>query len=105
MSWLAAAYNVSGALPVVAVVAATGIIALCVAGWVIRDVARAALQKSSEENIPYVLAALGGLLEQLRMFLPWQSAGHKSVAPEPPSEQSASHTKSSSKNLSRGGSQ
>jgi hypothetical protein len=73
MSWLAA----SSTLPVVAIIAATCIAALCVVGWLIRDVARAALQKSSEENVPHVLVALGGLLEQFRLFLPWQGGGRK----------------------------
>jgi hypothetical protein len=56
------------------VIAVTSIVALCIAAWVIRDVARLALQRSAADDIPRVLAALGGWLEQLRLFLPWQEA-------------------------------
>jgi hypothetical protein len=104
MSLLAAAYATSGTIPLVAIIAATGIVALGVAGWVIRDVARTALQKSSEENVPHVIAALSGLLEQLRLFLPWQSGSPKSTTSEPRDSQPVRHPEGTGK-LSKGGSQ
>jgi hypothetical protein len=70
----AAVLAASDALPIVVVIATAGIVALCIAAWVIRDVARLALQKSATDDVPRVLTALGGWLEQLRLFLPWQEA-------------------------------
>lgn len=104
MSSRATSYAASGALPVVAVIAVSGIVALCIAGWVIRDVARAALQKSSGEDIPRVLAALGGLLEQLRLFLPWQRSSRGSITSEVRRSEPVNHTEST-RDLSKGGSQ
>jgi prepilin signal peptidase PulO-like enzyme (type II secretory pathway) len=69
----ASGFVVSDALPVMAVIAVSGIVALGIAAWVVRDIARFALQRSTEADIPRVLVALGGWLEQLRLFLPWQS--------------------------------
>lgn len=75
MSSYVAADAVSNALPIVVTIAVAAVVALSIAGWVIRDVARTALQKTSQDNVPHVLAALGSLLEQLRLFFPWQRGG------------------------------
>jgi hypothetical protein len=103
MSQHAAADAASGALPVVAVIAVSCVIALLIAGWVIRDVARSALAKSREEDVPRVIGALGGLLGQFRLFLPWQGTARRSVAPEALDDQPASHTEKS-RDLPKGGS-
>lgn len=104
MSWLSGTGTVSGALPVVAIIAVTGIVALYIAGWVIRDVARTALKQSSGEEVPHVLAALAGLLEQLRLFLPWQGRSRRSATPEIQDDQPTRHTENT-RDLSKGGSQ
>lgn len=93
MSSHAGPYAVSGALPIVAVIAISAIVALWIAAWLIRDVARVALQNSSQAEIPRVLLALGSLLDQLRQFLPWQSVGRRSITPEVPRDELAAHTK------------
>lgn len=104
MSSIAGTYGVSGALPVVAVIAVSGVVSLWIAGWVIRDVARAALQKSSEADVPHVLVALGGLLGQLLLFLPWQHSDRRTITPPTPGDQPTAHT-DSTRGHSEGGSQ
>jgi hypothetical protein len=104
MSSHAGAYPLSGALPVVAVIAVSGVVALWIAAWLIRDVAHAALQKSSQEDVPRVLFALGGLLDQLRLFLPWRDNGHRVVTPRSPGDQRTTHTEEG-RDLPEGGSQ
>jgi hypothetical protein len=99
----AAVLTASGTLPIVAVIAVSGIVALCIAAWVIRDVARLALQKSAAADVPRVLAALGGWLEQLRLFLPWQEAGAGRQG-RPGDDNSVSDTGRAG-NLSQGGPQ
>jgi hypothetical protein len=97
----ASATAISGALPIVGVIALSGIVALCIAAWVVRDVARFALQRSAEDDIPRVLVALGGWLEQLRLFLPWQGSGQASI---PRDDHAVGHT-DRNRDLSKGGSQ
>ena len=100
----AAGFVASGALPIVVVIAVSCVVALFIAAWVVRDVARLAIQRSDEQDIPRVLAALGGWLEQLRLFLPWQGGELGSRRSIPPSDQPASDT-DRTRDLSQGGTQ
>jgi hypothetical protein len=104
MSSDAGGYSVAGALPVVMVVAVSGILALAIAAWLIRDVARNALERSTQADVPQVLAALGGLLDRLRLFLPWQNGRRTSLSSGAPDDQPMTHTESD-RDLPAGGSQ
>jgi hypothetical protein len=97
-------YSVSSALPVVAVIALSGILALAIAAWLIRDVARNALERSAEADVPQVLVALATLLDRLRLFLPWQNRGNKSLPRDIPGEHLPGHTETDG-DLPEGGSQ
>jgi hypothetical protein len=104
MSPVASGYWLSGALPVVAVVAISGVVSLAIAAWLIRGVAHSALERSAQDDVPQVLAALGGLLDRLRLFLPWPGRGHEFLPTGVPSDRAASHT-DSVKDLPEGGPQ
>src|SRR5262249_51987116 len=84
----------SGALPVVAVVAICGVVSLAIAAWLISEVARRALEKSAQNDVPQVLTALGGLLDRLRLFLPWSSRGRESLPTGGPGDRVAGDTES-----------
>jgi hypothetical protein len=66
---------ISGALPVIIVIALSTIIAVAIAAWLIREVASRAIEKTKPEDVASVVVALGALLNPLRLFLPW--SGHK----------------------------
>ena len=95
-------YPLSAAMPVVAVIAASAIVAIAIAAWLIREVARNALEKSAQTDIPEVLTALGGLLDSLRLFLPWHSGWHRSLPADPPGNNATTHT-GTSRDLPEGG--
>jgi hypothetical protein len=65
---------ISGALPVIIVIALSAIIAVAIAAWLIREVAQRAIEKTTPEGVAAVVLALGALLNPLRLFLPWSSA-------------------------------
>lgn len=67
------AYSVSGMFSVSIVVAVTVIVAIAIAAWLVREVARRAIDKASPETVASVITALGVLLYSLRSFLPWSS--------------------------------
>ena len=66
-----AVYNVASALPVIIVIACTVIVAIAISAWLVRDVARQAIKRTSPDTVPAVVLALGTLLDPLRLFLPW----------------------------------
>jgi hypothetical protein len=66
-----AVYDVSSALPVIIVVACTAIVAIAISAWLVRDVARRAIERTSPDKVPAVVLALGSLLHPLHLFLPW----------------------------------
>jgi hypothetical protein len=74
-------YDAAGALPVIIVIACTTIIAIAISAWLVRDVARRAIERTSPERVPAVVLALGSLLHPLRLFLPWSSRGARPSLP------------------------
>lgn len=73
-------YPAAVVLPVVIVIAVTVVVTIVIAAWLVRDVARKAIDKTTPEGVAPVVAALGALLSPLRLFLPWSRA----VDPGPP---------------------
>jgi hypothetical protein len=64
-------YDVASALPVIIVVACTAVVAIAISAWLVHDVAHRAIERTSPEEVPAVVQALGTLLHPLRGFLPW----------------------------------
>jgi hypothetical protein len=65
------AYSLGSALPVVVVIAVASIAALGIVAWLVRDVARRAIERTSPDKVDAVVRALGSLWEPLRGFVPW----------------------------------
>jgi hypothetical protein len=81
-----------------------GVLSLAIAAWLLHDLARTALERSAQEDVPQVLNALSGLLDKLSLLLPWSRRGRQSLPPSGPSDRTAGHT-GSIKDLSEGGPQ
>lgn len=64
-------YPISGVLPVIIVIAASAVVAIAIAAWLVHQVARRAIDKVPPEGVAPVILALGALLNPLRLFLPW----------------------------------
>ncbi|MGH3159844.1 MAG: hypothetical protein ACRDNF_25170 [Streptosporangiaceae bacterium] len=64
-------YDAASALPVTIVIACTSLVAIAISAWLVRDVARRAIERTSPDKVPAVVQALGSLLHPLRLFLPW----------------------------------
>jgi len=62
---------ISGALPVIIVIAVSTLVAITIAAWLVYQVARRAIDKVPPEGVATVILALGALLNPLRLFLPW----------------------------------
>jgi hypothetical protein len=75
-------YNLGSALPVVVVIAVASIAALGIVAWLVRDVARRAIERTSPDKVDAVVRALGSLWEPLRGFVPW--SGRADMADHPP---------------------
>lgn len=90
------AYDAASALPVIIVVACTTIIAIAISAWLVRDVAHRAIERTSPDNVPAVVLALGALLHPLRLFLPWSSRGKGQGLPPDSDQGKAPHNESSS---------
>jgi hypothetical protein len=88
----------------VVALATCGVISLAIAAWLIRELAHTALERSAQEDVPQVLAALSGLLDKLSLLLPWSRRGRESLPTGVPRDQTAGHT-GSVKDLSDGGPQ
>ncbi len=63
----------------VAALAICGVFSLAIAAWLIRELAHTALERSAQEDVPQVLAALSGLLDKLSLLLPWSRRGRQSL--------------------------
>jgi hypothetical protein len=84
--------------------AVCGVFSLAIAAWLMRELTRAALEKSAQEDIPQVLTALSGLLDKLSLLLPWSRRGRESLPSGVPTDGTTGHT-GSVKDLSQGGPQ
>jgi Mn2+/Fe2+ NRAMP family transporter len=60
-----------GPVVMLVVVAVSAVVALAIAAWLLHQVARRAIDKSTPEGLPAVLVALGAMIDPLRLFLPW----------------------------------
>jgi len=69
-------------MPVIIVIAVSGVVALAIGARLVRDVAHMAIEKATPEGVPAVVVALSSLLRPLRMFLPWSSREERSGNPE-----------------------
>jgi hypothetical protein len=77
----------SGALPVVIVIAVSALAMAAMAAWLVHDVARKAIDKTTPEGVAQVVGALADLLSPLQSYLPWsnrRTAGKSGVI-RPPS--------------------
>lgn len=84
--------------------AVCGVLSLAIAARLIRELARTALEKSAQEDIPQVLAALSGLLDKLSLLLPWSRRGCGSLSSGVPKDWTVGDTKPI-KDLPEGGAQ
>ena len=73
--------SVSAALPAIVVIALSSIAAIAIAAWLVREVARRAIDKTTPEDVASVVHELGALLNPLRLFLPWAGLKHL-IAPK-----------------------
>ena len=78
-------YLISDALPVIIVIAVSALITAAIAAWLVHDVARKAIEKTTPEGVAQVVHALSHLLHPLRLYLPWSSNRWSSNAPAVPS--------------------
>jgi hypothetical protein len=64
-------------LPVVvaAVFAAVALAAMTITAWLLHQIARRALDKTTPDGVESVIRALSTLIDPLRMFLPWSRWG------------------------------
>jgi hypothetical protein len=76
-------------LPVVVAVvfAGVGLAAMAITAWLLHQIARRALDKTTPDGVESVIRALSTLIDPLRMFLPWSrwdsSARSKPRSPGP----------------------
>jgi hypothetical protein len=69
-------YPLADALPVVVVLALSGIVAMAIAAWLVHAVARRAIEKTTPESVASVIFALGALLNSLCGIVPWTRSRH-----------------------------
>lgn len=73
-------YLMPGMLTVTIVIAVSAVTAIAITAWLVHQVARRAIDKTTPEGVAPVILALGALLNPLRLFLPWSSL---SASPQP----------------------
>jgi len=64
-------YLMPGMLTVTIVIAVSTVTTIAIAAWLVHQVARRAIDKTTPEGVAPVILALGALLNPLRLFLPW----------------------------------
>jgi hypothetical protein len=92
-------FPIPDTLPVVIVLAVSSVIAIAIAAWLVYQVARRAIDKTTPEGVAAVILALATLLNPLRLFLPWSTPSDPPQAQVPPSDpgQVSPHNEISSK--------
>lgn len=85
----------------VATLAICGVFSVAIAAWLVRELGRAALERSAQEDVPQVLAALGALLDKLSLLLPWSRRDRRSL-PTVPAVDAANHHTEAAKGLPEG---
>ncbi len=73
----------SVALMVIAVIviACSAVAAVAVAAWLVYQIARRAIEKTTPEGVPSVILALASLIDPFHRFLPWSGRAPISEAP------------------------
>lgn len=64
-------FPVPDALAITVVLALAAIVAIAISAWLVHDVAREAMKRTSPENVAAVVLALAALLRPLALYLPW----------------------------------
>lgn len=57
----------------ISVIAVSAVAAIAIVAWLIREVARRAIDKTAPDHVAPVLLALAALASPFRWFLPWSS--------------------------------
>jgi hypothetical protein len=86
----------------VTALAICGVFSVAIAAWLVRELGRAALERSAQEDVPQVLAALGALLDKLSLLLPWSRRDRRSL-PAVPAGDAASRNTEAAEDLLEGG--
>lgn len=56
---------------VAAMIAGVALAAMAITAWLLHQIARRALDKTTPDGVESVIRALSALIDPLRMFLPW----------------------------------
>jgi len=62
-----------------AVIAVSALAAIAITAWVLHQIARRALDKTTPDGVESVILALSALVEPFRMFLPWSQRGRSGL--------------------------